>query len=82
MEEEVEEEVEEVEVEMEEEMEEEEVEEEEEKEEEEEEEKEEDNQGADEEKMTMIVHKNTHLHTQHKMSIQAMGISRLMNNAH
>ena len=43
---------------------------------EEKEEKEEDNQGADEEKMTMIVHKNTHL------SIQAMGISRLMNNAH
>ena len=49
---------------------------------EEKEKKEEDNQGADEEKMTMIVHKNTHLHTQHKMSIQAMGISRLMNNAH
>ena len=43
---------------------------------EEKEKKEEDNQGADEEKMTMIVHKNTHL------SIQAMGISRLMNNAH
>ena len=54
-----------------------------EEEEEEEEEKQEDNQGADEEKMTMIVHKNTHLaHTQHKMSIQAMGISRLMNNVH
>ena len=69
---------------MEEEVEEEVEEEEEEKEEEEEEEEEEeDNQGADEEKMTIIVHKNTHLgHTQHKMSIQAMGISRLMNNAH